>query len=210
MNLLAFAQGPGLRWALVVMVAGFCARLVMVLAMRRDQDLYWARKQFGIPGERWKFDSFLMHAGLLAVIFGFAPHILLVRDLTGGGWPSLPIGIVWFAAAVTVVAMVWVLGYRLGDRARRQLSTVDDYLSWILVFAVVVSGMLAFPHLGGGSLIGPSALWLTAHLLSAELLMVYLPFGKLMHLILMPLFRAALFVARIARGEEPVEPAIRS
>jgi nitrate reductase gamma subunit len=210
MTLLEFTEGPGLRWAILIMTAGFCARLVFSILVPREQDLYWARKEFGLPGERWKFDSILMHAGLLLAIFGFAPHILLIRDLTGLQWPSLPISIVWFAAAATVIAMLWLLGYRLSDRTRRELTTVDDYLSWILVFAPVVTGMLAFPHLGGGSLFGPDAMLLTAHLMSVELLMVYLPFGKLMHLILMPMFRAALFVAGSLRGRpealSPVNP----
>ncbi|MGH7905086.1 MAG: hypothetical protein ACREP6_00495 [Candidatus Binataceae bacterium] len=210
MTALTFAQGPGLHWALVLMAAGFCARLIIVLALRREQDLYWARKEFVFPRERWKFDSFLMHAGLLVVIFGFAPHILLIRDLTGIGWPSAPIGIVWFFAAITVVAMLWALGYRLSDPLRRKLTTIDDYLSWTVVFAPVVTGIIAFPHLGGGSIIGPFTFWLTAHLISAELLMIYLPLGKLMHLSLMPLFRSTLFLARIARrlsgGAPPEAP----
>jgi nitrate reductase gamma subunit len=205
MNLLEFAEGPGLHGAILVMVAGFCARLIFSIAMRRDQDLYWARKEFGIPGERWKLDSFLMHAALLVAIFGFAPHILLIRDLTGLEWPSLPIAIVWFAGAATLIAMLWLLAYRLSERTRRQLATLDDYLSWALVFAAVATGMLAFPHLGGGSILGPYAMLLTAHLLSIELLMIYLPFGKLMHLILMPLFRAAIFIARPLR-RRLVEP----
>ncbi len=204
MNLLEFAEGPGLRWAMLVMVAGFCGRLVFSIIVRRDQDLYWAHKQFGIPGERWKLDSFLMHGALLVAVFGFAPHILLIRDLTGLQWPSLPIGVVWFAAATTVIAMLWLLAYRLSERTRRELATVDDYFSWLLVFAAVVTGMLAFPHLGGGSIFGPYTMLLTAHLLSVELLMVYLPFGKLMHLILMPLFRGALFIASPWRNRSTV------
>jgi nitrate reductase gamma subunit len=199
MTLLEFAQGPGLRWAILIMVAGFCARLVFSLTMGREQDLYWARKEFGLPGERWKFDSFLMHAGLLIAIFGFAPHILLIRDLTGVQWPSLPISVVWFAASATVIAMLWLLAYRLSERTRRELATVDDLLSWIMVFAPTVTGMLAFPHLGGASIFGPYAMLLTVHLISVEALMVYLPFGKLMHLILMPLFRSALFIGSLRR-----------
>jgi len=205
-TLLEFAQGPGLHGAILVMVAGFCARLVFAIAMRREQDLYWAHKEFGIPGERWKLDSFLMHGALLIAIFGFAPHILLIRDLTGVHWPSLPIAIVWFAGAATLIAMLWLLAYRLSERTRRELSTIDDYLSWVLVFSAVATGMLAFPHLGGGTILGPYAMLLTAHLLSVEILMIYLPFGKLMHLILMPLFRAALFVTRPLR-RQPDAPA---
>ena len=52
-----------------------------------------------------------------------------------------------------------------------------------------MTGMLAFPHLGGASLTRPYAALLTAHLLSVEFLMIWLPFGRLAHLVLMPLLR---------------------
>jgi len=53
----------------------------------------------------------------------------------------------------------------------------------------LVTGMFAFPHLGGASLAPPYAALLTAHLLSVEFLMIWLPFGRLAHLVLMPLLR---------------------
>jgi nitrate reductase gamma subunit len=196
-NLLDFAQNRGLHWAMVVMVAGFCARLVIAVVARPEADLYWARKAFSVPGERWKFDSFAMHIGLFVAIFGFAPHIQLVRAITGLGWHPLPIAVVMFAGAVTVITMLWLLAYRFAEPNLRKLSTVDDYLCWAFVFAPVVTGLAAYPHLGGGFIFSPSVFWLTLHLLSVELLMLYLPFGKLMHLVLMPFFRAALFAARL-------------
>jgi hypothetical protein len=58
----------------------------------------------------------------------------------------------------------------------------------------LLTGMLAFPHLGGASLTRPYAALLTAHLLSVEALMIWLPFGRLAHLVLMPLLRG---IARI-------------
>lgn len=190
MDSLAFARGPGLHWALVIMVFGICWRVALYALARSERDLYWARKQFWLGRGRWQIESYVMHAGLLIVLFGFAPHIQLVRDLTGAGWPGLPIGLVWFAGAVTVAAMPAVLLNRPSDEGPRTLrARLDEYFSWAVVLVPLLTGLLAFPHLGGASLAPPFAALLTAHLLSAELLMVWLPFGRLAHLALMPLFR---------------------
>jgi nitrate reductase gamma subunit len=192
MDTLAFARGPGLHWALVIMVFGICWRTAAFTLARPTRDVYWARKQFWLGRGHWQIESYVMHAGVLIVLFGFAPHIELVRDLTGVGWPGLPIGLVWFAGSVTVVAMVAVLLHRPPDEGPRTMrARLDEYFSWLVVLVPLLTGLFAFPHLGGAALTPPYAALLTAHLLSAELLMVWLPFGRLAHLALMPLLRGA-------------------
>ncbi len=199
MSALDFARGPGLHWALVIMVFGFFWRGANFLIRGGERDLYWARKGFHVPAERWHLDSYAMHAGLIVATLGFAPHILLVRELTGISWPGLPIAVVLFAGVVTIVAMLSVLAYRISAHEPSAFSAFDDYFSWIVVFAAVATGMLAYPHVGGAALMAPYRALLTAHLLSVELLMVWLPFGKLAHLALMPLGIVALRLARMLR-----------
>jgi nitrate reductase gamma subunit len=186
------------------MVFGFCFRLSRFLLDRGSRDVYWARKPFTLPAGRRQIDSHLMHLGIFAVVFGFAPHIVLITDLTGLSWPGLPIGVIWFAGATTVVAMVALMAYRLVARTLGNTGEpsfgVDDYLSWLLVFTPMATGLLAYPHLGGASLTGPYAAILTAHLLGAELLMIWLPFGKLGHLIMMPMLRASVRTAELFRA----------
>ncbi|MFZ1889409.1 MAG: hypothetical protein WAU33_15380 [Candidatus Binataceae bacterium] len=199
MTVLDFARGPGLHWALVIMVFGFFWRGANFLIRGGERDLYWARKGFHVPAQRWHLDSYAMHAGLIVATLGFAPHILLVHELTGISWPGLPIAVVLFAGVVTIAAMLSVLAYRISAHEPSVFSPFDDYFSWIVVFAAVATGMLAYPHVGGAALLAPYRALLTAHLLSVELLMVWLPFGKLAHLALMPLGVPALRLARILR-----------
>ena len=61
----------------------------------------------------------------------------------------------------------------------RLLSRVDDYLSWLLVFLPVLTGILL-----SGETVASYGTLLALHILSVELLMVWLPFGKLMHVAL--------------------------
>jgi nitrate reductase gamma subunit len=58
----------------------------------------------------------------------------------------------------------------------RSLSTFDDYFSWFVTFAALVTGVLAYAHLGLRY-----ETMLAIHILSVELLLVWFPFGKLMH-----------------------------
>lgn len=198
MSLLDFARGPALRWSMLVMTAGFFWRFVDFFLRRPETDLYWMRKGFHPPDARWKVDSYAMHAGLLIVIFGFSPHILFIREFTGFSWPSLPAGMILFAAAITIAAMIAGLAHRMMDSSPSAFSAFDDYFTWTVVFAAMVSGILCYPHVGGTTIIKPYAGLLVFHLFAVELLMVWLPFGKLIHLALMPLFALAARLRRFA------------
>ena len=56
------------------------------------------------------------------------------------------------------------------------LSNFDDYFSWFVTMLVIVTGLAATAHLGARyeTLLG-------LHILSFDLLLVWFPFGKLMH-----------------------------
>ncbi len=195
--MLEFARGPALHWAVVIMVTGFFWRGAD-FALRRDEpNLYWARKGFHIPNRRWQIDSYAMHAGLLIAMFGFAPHILFVNALTGIQWPSFPTTIVLAAAVISLGSMLAVLIHRITTPEPSIFSAFDDYFTWSAVFAAMLTGLLAYPHVGGAPAIGPYAILLAAHLFAVEALMIWLPFGKLIHLAFMPLLRVAILIRRL-------------
>ncbi len=194
MDLLDFARGPGLHWALVIMVGGFFWRGADFALRRGEPNLHWARKGFHVPDRRWQIDSYAMHAGLLIVMFGFTPHILFVNALTGLQWPSLATAIVLAATVISLVSMVAVLIHRVMTPEPSIFSAFDDYFTWSAVFVAMLTGLMCYPHLGGAPAIGPYAMLLTAHLLAVELLMIWLPFGKLIHVAFMPLLQAAVTI----------------
>jgi len=199
MDLLEFARGPGMHWALVMMVAGFFWRGTDFALRRGEPNLHWARKGLHVPQLRWQIDSYAMHAGLLIAMFGFAPHILFVSALIGVGWPALPTALVLAAAVVSLAAMLAVLVHRMTALEPSIFSAFDDYFTWSTVFIAMATGLLSYPHLGGAPLIRPDAMLLAAHLLAVEVLMIWLPFGKLIHVAFMPLLQLAPIAARFAR-----------
>jgi len=197
MDALDFARGPGLHWALVIMVAGSFWRAADFALRRGERNLHWARKGLHVPNQRWQLDSYAMHGGLLIVMFGFAPHVLFIGALTGVQWPTLPIAIILVAAIVSLAAMVAVLVHRMMAREPSIFSAFDDYFTWSAVFVAMLTGLICYPHVGGAPLVPPYAMLLTAHLLAVELLMIWLPFGKLIHVAFMPLLQMAAALRRL-------------
>ena len=122
MSLLDFARGPGLHWALVIMVTGFFWRGADFALRRGERNLHWPRKGLHVPNRRWQIDSYAMHAGLLIALFGFAPHILFISALTGLQWPSFPTVVVLAAAVISLASMVAVL-HSSHDRRRSPASS---------------------------------------------------------------------------------------
>jgi nitrate reductase gamma subunit len=200
MELLEFARGPGLAFSVAVFVAGLAWRLYRIF--RRP-----VRPDFSLPrssnpwqgGVRAIFAKMLpprgvkirgaqmlnaygYHIGLALVVFAFAPHIAFVRRYTGLHWPALPDPVTYIAAAVAIVGLFVALMYRLTDGVLRLLSSFDDYFSWLVTLLPLLTGMALLPA-------PADPVPLAIHLLSLELLLVWLPFGKLSHAALVFLSR---------------------
>lgn len=199
MTLLEFARGPALYWSTLIMICGLVWRITGVLLLPRRPDLSApgvnSRGRFGgalnevftrsIPRRAFVgrtfvtvFIGYAMHLGLMIILLGGAPHILLVEQVTGISWPSLPKGIVAIASAVTLVTLLLVFIRRFTHPVLRLLSNFDDYLSILLTLLPVLTGIL----LAEETIVSYTTL-LTWHILTVEALMIWLPFGKLSHVV---------------------------
>lgn len=204
MDLLDWTRGPLLGGAIAVFIAGVAWRW---LALRRlpaaSAGAAPARQPFGTgdalgaslrrmmphPGIHPSatlvtINPYLFHVGLALVFFGYAPHIAFIRRLTGLGWPALPDLVMYLAAAVTLVSLLMALLFRLTDPVLRTISRADDTLTWALTMLPLVTGMGVVGEPSAALLAHEAPLYrtpLAVHLLSLELLLVWFPFGKLMH-----------------------------
>ncbi|HTP96646.1 MAG TPA: nitrate reductase [Burkholderiales bacterium] len=220
MDLLAFARGPGMHWAMIVFAAGILWRVIGVLLLRGRSELSeprsasqwkglrliglrsWPRKEFLGGTAFGEIMGYTFHIGFLVALFFYLPHILFFEDVAktvigvnfrrvfGFDWPYLPGGAIYFFSAVSVAALIAVLVHRIASPVKRMLSNFDDYFSWFVTIAPIATGMLAYSHFAA-----PYPMMLALHLLSVELLMVWFPFGKLMHAFWM-------FAARGIQGVE--------
>ncbi|OZA28537.1 MAG: hypothetical protein B7X91_05120 [Hydrogenophilales bacterium 17-64-11] len=194
LQLLTWARGPGLNIAVGIFILGVLWRLIEIYTLGRKQDLAAPRHAVGASGLHTVFrrsmppqgmlkrspvsyiGGYIFHIGLAIIVFGFAPHILLIKNLTGLSWPGLPSQFVGLTAVVTMAAMVVMLADRINKPAKRFLSTFEDWFTWAVTFLPVLTGWMAVQHL-----LLPYTTMLALHILSAELLLVVLPFTKLFH-----------------------------
>ena len=225
MDLLTFARGPGMQWATTVFVIGVLWRLLGILLLRGKKELSeprsgsawkglrliglrsWPRKEFLGGTAFGEIMGYTFHIGFLVALFFYLPHILFFEDIAKGvigvnfkrvfgfAWPVLPGGAIYFFSAVSVAALIAVLIHRIANPVKRMLSNFDDYFSWFVTIAPIVTGMLAYSHFGA-----PYPMLLALHLLSVQLLMVWFPFGKLMHAFTMFLARGVQGVAFERKG----------
>lgn len=206
MELLELARGPALVFSLGVFILGLAWRLYRIFRRpvrvdhseprRRDLVAGGLRAIFAkmLPPRGVKVrgaqmaNAYAYHLGLALVVFGYAPHIAFIHRYTGLSWPALPEPVFYAAAGVTIVTLLIALVRRLSHPVLRLLSGFDDWFSWAVTMAPMLTGM---------ALIGGPAqpLPLAIHLLSLELLLVWLPFGKLAH-------AALVFVSRYRTGAD--------
>lgn len=222
MSLLEFARGPALWFSLFVLVAGSAWRLIAICRLGTKIDLseprstqrytgalrgifvrMIPRKEFRRGGKLGVYAGYFYHLGLAAIVFGYWPHIRFVERLTGLAWPPLPDSLVYLAVAPAFIGLLMVLLERLTDPVLRLLSGFDDYFSWFVVFLPLLTGMAAanfsYPEAAaGGAPLYP--LPLAIHLLSVELLFLWLPFGKLAHAFLVFMSRGVSGAALARKG----------
>lgn len=195
MELLDFARGPALAFSVGVFVLGLAWRLYRIFRWPKRADYAEPRRRhLAAGGLRAIFakmlpprgvkvrtaqmaNAYAYHIGLALVVFGFAPHIAFIDRHFGISWPALPEPVFYVVAGVTIVALSVALLRRLTEPVLRLLSGFDDYFSWFVTMAPMLTGMAL---MGGPA--EPAVI--AVHLLSLELLLVWLPFGKLAHAML--------------------------
>ncbi|MBS0325724.1 MAG: nitrate reductase [Proteobacteria bacterium] len=222
--LLQFARGPALAFAVAVLVLGTAWRLLHLLlrparrslaepraksaaggALRAIVTRMWQPAAFRADSLPATLHAYAYHIGLAIVFFGFAPHIAFIERYTGWRWPAVPGWLFALAAAAVFVGLGYALVNRLTSPVLRLISGFDDYAAWAITLLPVVTGMavLTLPLDAQYPLHPVAAGPLAVHLLSVELLLVWLPFGKLSHAFLAFVSRGATGAAFARRGTQP-------
>jgi nitrate reductase gamma subunit len=191
---LTWVRGTGLDIAVGIFVLGTLWRLFEIYSLGRKPDLAVPRHRAGASGLHTMFrrsipppgmfkrstisyvGGYVFHVGLFVIVLLFAQHIKLIQSLIGLSWPALPAQFIDATAVVTLATMLLVLAERINKPVKRFLSTFADYAAWALTFLPILTGYLASRHL-----LLPYTTMLALHILCVELLLVFLPFTKLIH-----------------------------
>jgi nitrate reductase gamma subunit len=216
MTLLEFARGPALEASLTVFALGVAWRLVGVLLLPwglvRAAPREGARSApgaalYAIVAKMWPyvpfrktaafsiFNSYVFHIGLAVIVFLGAPHILFIKSLTGWSWGALPGNVIAMVGVVTLASLAAALAHRLTSPVLRLISRPDDYISWAVTFLPVLTGLMAWLHLGARY-----ETLLAWHILSLCAFFIWFPFGRLMHAFLVFVSRGVTGVRLGRRG----------
>ncbi len=139
-------------------------------------------------------NGYVFHIGLALVFFGYAPHIAFIHRVTGLSWPALPDEVMYLASAVTIVSLLIALASRLTNPVLKLISNADDKITWTITFLPLITGMAVMSEPSATLLARDHVIYggpLAVHLLSLELLLIWFPFGKLMHAVLFAFSRGA-------------------
>lgn len=205
-EILTWLRGPGLQISVGLFALGLIFRTVQNLTIGMSTNLAEAKGSYFMPGmativrrslfhpgttHRGYFTmiaGYTFHIGLLVTLFFLEQHILLFKSILGFAWPSLSPAIINITALIAIAALIAVLLHRIMDPVVRKLTDYQDYLAWILTIAPLITGYLAMHPIASTY---QTALIL--HIISAEVLLIAIPFTKLSHMV-------SIFIARWYNG----------
>lgn len=194
--ILEFVRGPGLQIAAAVFVLGMVYRMLHLLLLGRKKNLAAPRGTEWGPGLRtmWHrslpsvgltsrgyfivISGYIFHFGFLITLLFLSQHIELLRSILRFSWPALPPGLITITAILTIGAMIALLVHRFTDPVKYLISDYQDYLTWTLTFLPLLTGIM----LKQGIALGYQQM-LIVHIVSLELLLIAIPFTKLMHMV---------------------------
>jgi nitrate reductase gamma subunit len=201
-DILAFARGPLFQIALLFFIGGLIYRLVRVifLGWKRDKVPPQGSKVKGVivsflkgilvwPFIPWVKDTFrknpliyiaggLFHLGLIVILIFGTAHMLVWKSLLGFGWKTLPLPIVDWMAAVSIIALIVLFINRLINPVTRMLSGTIEWASLLFVFLPMVTGYIMAHHLWF-----KYEVLFSLHMISVDLLLVWIPFSRIPHFI---------------------------
>jgi nitrate reductase gamma subunit len=201
-SMLQIARGPLLVIAFCVFFLGLLRQITlsvveMVFSYRRAGDqaipitvllrrsLGWIIPVRALRGTRilYTVGSLLFHIGMLITPLFLAGHVELIRRGIGFSWPALSPRFADLLTLLTLTALLFLLVFRLASTASRFLTGFQDWFLLVLcIFPFITGFLVAHPS----SNPFPFTLAYLIHLLSAELLLLLVPFTKLAHVVLFP------------------------
>lgn len=211
-----FLAGPGVWIGFTVFALGLIGRSVFLfgLSKGRDQVLYdyldarWGLKSIFhwlVPLGSVSLRSqpvfglvvFIFHVCLLGVPLFLSAHNILLEENLGLSLWSMPDHLADWLTVLMVLCGIYLMARRVLRPEVRVLTSCWDHTLIILTMAPFVTGWLAYHQLGDYNLM------LVLHLLSAELLLILIPFTKLGHMVLF--FYSRFFIGSDMGGRRDIE-----
>ena len=201
---LELAKGPLFAASLLVMLVGLGRHLLLqisaLLLHKRKRlrfvqwgqilsdSLTWALPiRHLIPGTVvFSISSFLFHLGVIIVPLFLADHVVLWEDFLKVSLPAISYSVADALTITTITCALVLFTLRLFIRRLRAMSRPSDYVLLMMILLPFASGFMASHPLFNPL---PWKMMILIHFLSAEALLVAVPFTKLAHIVLYPFDR---------------------
>ena len=199
----AFLAGPGLWAAFIIFFGGLVFRVVRLYYLSRNKDqvfynhtsfvwglksvIFWLLPWGSLSMRRqpvFTLVVFVFHITLLAVPLFLNAHNILWDESWGISMWSLPDPVADLMTIGFLVSIIFLAVRRLVRSEVRILTETWDYVLLGLTALPFLTGFLAYHQ------IGPYELMMIMHLLTAEVILILIPFSKLSHMILFFFTRA--------------------
>ncbi len=203
----AFLTGPMLWLSFAIFFIGCIYRIVKYvkgLSWQLDRVPYGHYRDLAVKGalksifhwltpyasRSWRVKPvfaaafFLFHIGLVIVPIFLFGHVMVLSERFGISWPTLPAGVADLLTILAILAGVFILLRRYALPEVRIITSPHDLLIMAISLAPLITGYVAAHQAGGGGA------WLTAHVLTGEIMLIAIPFTKLSHVVLFFMSRA--------------------
>jgi nitrate reductase gamma subunit len=210
-----FARGPLFAVAVLIMLLGLSRHVILQvtnLVLRKgrrlgnvpwnkvvEDSITWALPvRHLIPGTIvFSIVSFLFHIGVIIVPLFLADHIVLWKDFLGIALPAIGPGLADSLTLLTITCLLALLALRIFVRRLRTMSRWSDYILLAMVGLPFLTGFLAsHPHFNPF----PWKMIMLVHFLSADALLLVIPFSKLAHIVLFPFDRISVLHWQLRPG----------
>jgi nitrate reductase gamma subunit len=195
MDYYEFVRGPLAMVAFTIFVLGTCYRLIRLASIGNNPKMLYPKD--AISGSLRSIGHHLLpfaarymrarpvftivtglfHLAVIAVPLFLLAHIILWFESYGLEWWSIPDGLADGLTVFVLAACIFFFVRRLTVPEVRQVSGLGDYGLLIAIFISFLTGFLAFHQWG------PYRPMLILHILSSEILIIIIPFSRLMHML---------------------------
>lgn len=202
-DLYQFVSGPMVWISLIVFLGGSLFRLIrmMVLVVRKERFIFtymsWKYSMRSIlhwitpfATENWRrhpvltIATFLFHICLILVPVFLLSHIVLWDESWSISWWSIPEGLADFMTMIVIGGCIFFLVRRLKLPEVRFVTSASDYVILALVVAPFITGFLAYHQWVAYKAV------IIIHILTGEIMLMAIPFSRLIHMLFSPLMRA--------------------
>ena len=206
-----FIRGPMVWVAFLVFILGTVYQVYRFYRLSRPQERYRVRIPFGKPpkdpeeppdepvftwSQKMRLSivgvnpvmvsiTTIFHLALVLTPFFVLGHNVLLDLAWQASLPSLPEAVTDGLTVVVIAGGVFFLLRRLFYTRVRAISTFYDYLVLLIATAPFITGFMAYHHIGDYDTI------ILLHILAGEIMLMAVPFTKLVH---MPYFFINRFV----------------